>query len=232
VISGHVSLEKSSAPECQKKREPRLEELLLTAKRNARKDSPPQLRGFTIASGTPGKNGDFLLNKLGPGPYAAHTRFLREYWYLRAVTAPPVAAARTSGKGATPNQPIDVARAGLTLQLGSRTTGVVVSARGGAASVRRPIAVGEGKRPPAGLSFYIVPAEKEKADDAALFTTPVADDGNVQLEQSAAGSLLGHRAFAAADEARIDLETATARANGRNEEGYVGEAEPEKPKLN
>jgi len=65
TISGHVALEKSVAPECQNKRQPRFEELLISARRNVKKDSEPQARGFAAASGTPGKSGDFFLNKLG-----------------------------------------------------------------------------------------------------------------------------------------------------------------------
>jgi len=206
AISGHVALEKLAAPECQNKRQPRFEELLISAKRSAKKDSQPaQLRGFTSANGTPGKNGDFFLNKLGPGPYRLDSRFFAKYWYLRAVTAPPSAAARAGAKGPTSNQPVDVARNGLTLQLGSRVSGMVIALAEGAASVRGRVAAGEDKKTPAGLSLYLVPAEKEKAEDVLhFFVTPIADDGTFGLNNLPPGRYWAIARFSSADDARID----------------------------
>lgn len=205
AIGGHVVLEKSTATECQKKRQPRFEELLISARRNARKDSQPQLRGFTTANGTPGKTGDFFLNKLGPGPYRLDTRFFAKYWYLRAVTAPAPVAARSSARGATPNQPVDVARNGLTLQLGSRVNGLVIAFAEGAASIRGRLAAGEDKKAPAGLSLYMVPAEKDKSDDVLrFFTTPVADDGSFSLNNLPPGRYWAIARLASADDARLD----------------------------
>ena len=205
AIGGHVVLEKSTATECQNKRQPRFEELLISARRNARKDSQPQLRGFTTANGTPGKTGDFFLNRLGPGPYRLDTRFFAKYWYLRAVTAPAPVAARSSARGATPNQPVDVARNGLTLQLGSRVNGLVIAFAEGAASIRGRLAAGEDKKAPAGLSLYIVPAEKDKSDDVLrFFTTPVADDGSFSLNNLPPGRYWAIARLASADDARLD----------------------------
>ena len=205
AISGHVTLEKSALPECQKKREPRFDELLISARRNAKKDSQPQLRGFTSANGTPGKNGDFFLNKLGPGPYRFDTRFFAKYWYLRSVTAPPAAVARSGAKSGTPNQPIDVARSGLTLQLGSRVNGLALSLAEGAASVRGHVATGDDKKAPAGLSLYIVPAEKEKSEDVLrFFTTAIADDGTFGLNNLPPGRYWAIARFPAPEEPRVD----------------------------
>ena len=205
AISGHVTLEKSTALECRKKREPRFEELLISARRNAKKDSPPQLRGFTTANGTPGKTGDFFLNKLGPGPYRLDTRFFAKYWYLRAVTAPPAAAARSSARGTTTNQPIDVARNGLTLQLGSRANGLIITLAEGAASVRGRVAAAEDKKAPAGLALYIVPAEKDKSEDVLrFFTTLIADDGTFSLNNLPPGRYWAIARFPAAEDARLD----------------------------
>jgi len=165
------------------------------------------MRGFTAANGTPGKTGDFFLNKLGPGPYRLDTRFFAKYWYLRAFSAPPAAAAHPAAKGAgvTSNQPIDVARSGLMLQLGSRVSGMMIALAEGAASVRGRVAAGEDKKTPAGLSLYIVPAEKDKADDVLhFFTTPIADDGTFGLNNLPPGHYWAIARFPSADEARID----------------------------
>jgi uncharacterized membrane protein YgcG len=203
TISGRVALEKSSAPECQKKREPRFEELLISAQRNARKDAQPQLRGFTTASGTPGKTGDFFLNKLGPGPYRFDTRIFAKYWYLRAVTAPPVRS--TAKNSPTSNQPIDVARNGLSLQLGSRVSGLVIALAEGAASVRGRVAAADDKKAPAGLSLYLVPAEKDKSDDVLhFFTTTIADDGTFGLNNLPPGRYWAIARLPSPDDARID----------------------------
>jgi Carboxypeptidase regulatory-like domain len=205
TISGHVALEKSTAPECQNKRQPRFEELLISARRNAKKDAQPQLRGFTAANGTPNKNGEFFLNRLGPGPYRLDTRFFAKYWFLRAVTAPAASTTRSGAKGPTTNQPVDVARNGLTLQLGSRVSGLVIGLAEGAASVRGRLTAGEDKKAPAGLSLYLVPAEKDKAEDVLrFFTAPVSDDGTFGLNNLPPGRYWAITRFASAEEPRVD----------------------------
>jgi hypothetical protein len=205
AISGHVTLEKSAAPECQNKRQPLFEELLVSARRNVKKDSAPQARGFTSANGTPGKNGDFFLNKLGAGHYRLDTRFFAKYWYLRAITAPATVAPRSSARTPTTSQPVDVARNGLTLQFGNRASGLVMALAEGAASIRGHVAVGEDKKAPAGLAFYVIPAEKEKSEDVLrFFTIPIADDGTFGLNNLPPGRYWAIARFPAADEARLD----------------------------
>ena len=205
TINGHVALEKSAAPECQNKRQPRFEELLISARRNAKKDAQPQLRGFKVANGTPGKNGEFFLNRLGPGPYRLDTRFFARYWYLRAFTAPATSTARSGTKGPTTNQPVDVARYGLTLQLGGRATGLVIALAEGAASVRGRLTTGDDKKAPAGLSLYLVPAEKDKSEDVLrFFTAPVSDDGTFGLNNLPPGHYWAIARFASVDAPALD----------------------------
>ncbi|HXM34577.1 MAG TPA: carboxypeptidase-like regulatory domain-containing protein [Pyrinomonadaceae bacterium] len=205
TISGHVALEKSVAPECQNKRQPRFEELLISARRNVKKDSEPQARGFAAASGTPGKSGDFFLNKLGAGAYRLDTRFFAKYWYLRAVTGPAATAARSGAKSANVSQPVDIARNGLTLQFGRSVSGLVIALAEGAASVRGHITVPEDKKAPLGLSLYIVPAEKDKSEDVLrFFTTAIADDGTFGLNNLPPGHYWAIVRFPSAEESHLD----------------------------
>jgi hypothetical protein len=108
-------------------------------------------------------------------------------------------------KGATANQPIDVARNGLTLQLGSRVNGLVMALAEGAASVRGRVTTGEDKKAPSGLSLYIVPAEKEKAEDVLrFFTTSVAEDGTFGLNNLPPGQYWAIARVPSPDEPRLD----------------------------
>jgi len=201
-ISGRVALEKSALAECQNKRQPRFEELLISARRNSKKEAQPQVRGYSSANGTPGKNGEFFLNRLNAGPYRLDTRFFAKYWYLRSITGPP---ARPAGKVPATSQPVDIARNGMTLQFGNRVNGVVVTLAEGAASLRGRLSVGENQKTPAGLSLYLVPAEKEKSEDVLrYFTTPVVDDGTFALNNLSPGRYWAIARIPAAEEARID----------------------------
>ena len=93
----------------------------------------------------------------------------------------------------------------MNLQFGSRLNSVVVTLAEGAASVRGRLNVGENKKAPAGLSLYLVPAEKEKTEDVLrFFTTPVVDDGTFALNNLSPGRYWAIARIPAAEEARID----------------------------
>jgi hypothetical protein len=187
-ISGHVALEMSTAPECKNKRQPRFDELLISVQRDVMKGSKvvstPQ---FSSARGAPGKNGDFVLNGLGPGQYRLDTRFFAKYWYLRAITLPSAPTAKSHGKNqpdnqTAMNQTTDAARNGVALKFGTHVTGLVVALAEGAASVRGHLTTAENEKLPSSLFVYLVPAEKDQSDNLLrFFTAPVGEDGSFAL---------------------------------------------------
>jgi hypothetical protein len=97
---------------------------------------------------------------------------------LRSVTQP---AAKDS---------IDLARNTLALKPGDRVSGLKVTVAEGAASISGQVELPEDRR--AGqIVFYVVPAEKDKADEVLrYFASPVADDGSFTIDHIPPGHYL------------------------------------------
>jgi hypothetical protein len=193
-VGGSVVLVPSAAPECKEKRQPRFEEVLVSARRAASDNSkePPPPPQFSSAAVAAGKDGSFLLDKLGPGQYRFDTNFFTKYWYVRSLTLPQTPAAQTTGRPQPSNQAaaaraIDAAREGVSLRFGSVVKGLLVTLAEGAASVRGHVS-GAGDKSTAGLSVYLLPAEKDQGDNVLRFyAAPVAADGSFKLDDLAPG---------------------------------------------
>jgi hypothetical protein len=187
-ISGRVVLEPSADPVCQGKRQPRLEEILVSTRRRDKRDSKEPIPPFSSSTATPGKNGEFFLNKLIDGQYPIDLRFSAKYWYLRAVTGPLVPGpGPAAGVKNPPGQSTDLVRAGLTLKPGANFTGVSVMLTAGAASLRGLATfAGDEKLPHA---LYLVPAEKHQADNLLrYFGVRVTGDGQFSFSNLPPGA--------------------------------------------
>ncbi|HKC63932.1 MAG TPA: carboxypeptidase-like regulatory domain-containing protein [Pyrinomonadaceae bacterium] len=185
-ISGRVTLEPSTLEQCKDKRQPRFEEILLSAERSVKKGSEVSLvlPQFSSAKGAPARNGEFLLSKLAPGQYRFDTRFSAKYWYLRAITLSSPTATKPAGKlqQTTVNQTIDVARSGVVVKFGSRVAGLNFALAEGAATLHGRASVSENEKPPQGLFVYLVPAEKDQGENVLrYFVTTISNDGSFTL---------------------------------------------------
>src|SRR5207302_1662916 len=70
----------------------------------------------------------------------------------------------------------------ITLKMGERISGLTITLASGAASLRGGITLAEGQKLPTNMLIYLVPAERDKADDVLrFFTSPVASDGSFAL---------------------------------------------------
>ena len=128
----------------------------------------------------PDKQGDFTLRNLAPGQYRFNTRFFAKYWYLQSISLPSSIA---TGVRTTPaNRPTDAARNWTTVKSGERVSGLTITLAEGAASVQGQIKTAEGQKLPARLFVYLVPAEREKAEDVLrFFASLVSADGSFAL---------------------------------------------------
>jgi hypothetical protein len=175
-IKGRLALQPSTAAECKNKRQPLLPETVVVASRNEKSAQKDQLAlSNFFAQSVPSSTGDFALNNLSPGQFRLNTRFFAKYWYLRSIIRenPGAPAART---GLVNRQP-DVARNGINLKFGERINGVAITLAAGAASLRGRLKQPEGESLPARLYLYLVPVEKENADDVLrFFATAVQSD--------------------------------------------------------
>ncbi len=178
-VAGVVLVEPSTIAECEDKRRPLFNELIVSLKRNQRqpskaseRDQQLELPLFSSSQVSPDGAGSFQMRNLAVGEYHFDLRTIAKYWYLRSVTLP-------AAKDATPN---DLARGALTLRSGERVTGLKATLAEGAASISGQVELPEDRRSDR-IVFYVVPAEKDRADDVLrYFAAPVVDDGTFSLD--------------------------------------------------
>lgn len=179
AISGRVALEESAVAECKDKRRLLLRETVLSSWHNEKvsTDQPPFVWGLG-APVMPDAQGEFHLHNLAPGQYRFSVPPAAKYWYLKSISWPSPAGAKT----AQANRPSDAARNWTTLKSGERLSGLTITMALGAASLRGQIELAEGQKLPPRLFVYLVPAEPEKAEDVLrFFAAPVEADGSFVL---------------------------------------------------
>ena len=194
-ISARLVLEGNPPADCVKRRATALQETVISARPFKQETKP--------ASGTTAKNepaveiplaaanqgtdsvpdakGDFTLRNLQPGSYRIDSRLPGAGWYLRSITmGPPIRTPRATD----PNIPRD----GINLKSGERASGLTVTITEGAAALRGRISVAEGQHVPPGLRVYIVPAEREAADNILrFFDAPAESDTGFAIGNIAPG---------------------------------------------
>ncbi len=184
-ISGRVVLEASKAPECKDKRRLLFVETVVSAWHNEKKAARDQPQSVWSLGGPtlPDKQGNFVLRNLAPGEYRFNTRSLAKYWYLDSMTL-PASAANT----APATRLIDAARNWTNAKPGARISGLTITFAEGAASFHGQIMVPEGQRLPPKIFVYLVPADREKAEDVLrFFAQKVDSDGAFALNNLAPG---------------------------------------------
>lgn len=164
-LAGRVVLDTTKPPECEGKRSPLFSEMMLTVQR-AGKDVESDLLPFYPTSNTasPDTKGSFAIRGLMPGRYMPQPQFYAHYWYVNSMT--------TAGP-----PKVDAAANWTTLKSGQRSE-VTITLTEGAASIRGKVTTANNAPISAGLSVYLVPAEREKsADVLRYFMTTVEADG-------------------------------------------------------
>ncbi|HXD34342.1 MAG TPA: carboxypeptidase-like regulatory domain-containing protein [Pyrinomonadaceae bacterium] len=178
-VAGQLTFEPSKAEECKDKRRPQLAETMILTQREP-KPAPVVFERFINTQSSPGKDGTFTLRNLSPGSYAFTIRFFAKYWYLNSMSIEPAPAAKTSA--------VDAVRNWTVLKLGDRVTGLNIKLSEGAASLHGQLKIQNGQTIPEGLSFYLVPAEREKSGDVVRFYgSHVNADGSFVLNNLAPG---------------------------------------------
>ena len=190
-VTGRVILEESKTTECADKQRPILTETLISAQnqesvisaRNKGIDIlqlPFRFLGLTASAD---ERGNVLLKNLPSGRYYFTTQYFAKDWYLKSLSLmPPETASTKAGK------PLDPARTWTTLKPGDRLNGLTITLAQGAASLRGHIALSKGETLAEKLYVYLLPAEKEAADDPLRFYgAAVTENGKVALNNLAPG---------------------------------------------
>lgn len=196
-LAGRLAFEPLKAadaarPECQAKREFVPQESLVYARREGGGDAA-QLRALLFAASetAPDAKGDFNLRNLRDGRHRLGVRLTDDNLYARAVTLPAVPPAGNAAPRAAAPATVDLAREGFLLQPGSRLSGALVQIAAGAALLRGRVTAGEGEQLPDNLRVYLVPTERERAEDVLRYGEAQAgSDGAFTLRNLAPGRYL------------------------------------------
>jgi len=179
-VSGQVVLEELKTKECGTREAPLLTETLVSAwhKQDEAAKAQP---AFVWGLGGPvnaDAQGNLTLRNLASGDYYFVTRFVGKSWYLQSISISSTTAKKT----------VDATHVWTTVRNGDRISGLKITLAEGAASLSGKIALGEGEAVPEKTFAYLVPAEKEKADEILRFySTPVDPDGKITLKNLAPG---------------------------------------------
>lgn len=181
-VSGRVVLEDSSATECTDKTRPLFAETVVSAwhKETPATKEMPRFVWSLGAPATADAEGNVRLRNLSAGDYRFVTQFSGKYWFLRSISLPPLKS--------QPAKPVDATRTWTAVKSGDRLTGLTITLAHGAASLRGQIALAEGETLPEKLIAYLVPVEREKADEVLrYFVVAASPEGKIVFDNIAPG---------------------------------------------
>lgn len=136
---------------------------------------------------SPDRAGEMNFRNLTIGRYHLLAKLLDDNWYIRSMTMPgtPVKATPKAPAKATI---VDVARNGLNLKSGDKLTGLAVKVSEGAAAIKGKVKAEENNPLPPMLHVYLVPVEKERADEVLRYAqTGIGTDGSFSFGHLAPG---------------------------------------------
>jgi hypothetical protein len=224
-VAGRLQLESTS--QCKSSRRAAFEEQVFRLR--AEEPAKPMPGRPTGVVAAPNRTGELGFRQLNAGRYRLLTELLAEEWFVRSITLPGVAAgsaAKTAAKPAVP-MPLDVGRNGLALKGGERLTGLMITVAAGAATLAGRIKPAASASLPAHISLYLIPAEREQADNVLRYAEARANnDGAFSLKNLApgkywvlaqpaeqvAGVALGLKAWSAAERAKLRREAEAANS--------------------
>lgn len=180
-IAGRMVIEEPTIAECTEKERLPFQQTMVIAAHNetAAAKRTPQSVWSMGGPQVPNAEGNFVLERLVAGEYFFATRLHARSWYLRSVVLTPPAA---PGAKAAP-KPVDVTRVWTKLKPGDKVSGLTLTLGHGAGSLRGQLEVGEGQEAPRRSIVYLVPAERERADDVLrYFATGALPQGSFAFD--------------------------------------------------
>jgi Carboxypeptidase regulatory-like domain len=202
-INGRVTIEAAPKETCAAEgRTATLLETAITARREEKNQAEQLSRApfFSASGGVPEEKGEFTIRSLLPGGYRLFVRLPSDAWYVRSIVLPKAAAPQpTAPAKAAParNAPATTAAAAaiasiVTLRTGERVTNVAIQIAQDAAGLRGRVTnaaeAAEGETLPANLRVYLVPAERERAEDVLRYSeASINSDGTFALRNLAPG---------------------------------------------
>lgn len=194
-IAGSVFLEAPPKETCGDKRGATFLETLITARRDEKIQLLEVTRTpFLLGSGSiPDDQGKFTIHNVQTGSYRLTVRLPSDAWYVRSITLPAAQAARPAGPQSKPAETKSAQSSSvITLKTGDHVANVAVNIAQDAANLRGRVAPAtEGAILPANLKVYLVPQERERADDVLRYSeAAIESDGAFTLANLAPGRYL------------------------------------------
>jgi len=189
IIAGKFVMEATPGA-CESKRKWSLEEALLAIRPGPKPEGATPARSQMVINGLTEKS-EFTVYDLPADQYFLEPRLPNENWYVKAIIAPAstFAPANAGSAAASGSRQGDVARNGITLKAGEKTSGITVTIADGAAGLSgKAIPAAEGSPLPGRLRIHMVPAEARAADEVLRYAEAYArSDGSFSLSNIAPG---------------------------------------------
>ena len=195
-IAGRIQLEAPPAKEnCADARGGTLIETAIHARRDEKSQTQASssLPFFSNSGSVPTDQGEFTIRNLMAGNYRLNVRLPNEAWYVRSIMLPNQGASPTTppAKSAQSVKGSPVLNL-IALNTGTRVTNVNVQIAQDAAGLRGRVASAtesaEGTELPLNLKVYLVPTERERAEDVLRYSeVQMASDRTFTLPNLAPG---------------------------------------------
>ena len=163
-IEGRIVLENDPKAACGKHKTEALLEAIVYARRyspeqskTAVGDDVPSVYRNSARPATLDAKGSFAIKNLQPGSYRVDPREPASGWFLKSITLGPAA------------RPVSIVRDGVTLKNGERASGITVTISEGASQLVGRITLSEGQSLASNVRVYLVPFEREAADNLLRF---------------------------------------------------------------
>jgi len=193
-IEGRIIFEHDPKAACATRRETAAQETLVYVRQFESKGAPPAETEAAEPPPAPANyaslavgdaKGSFIFRNLPPGSYVIDPVAPASGWYARSVAiasaslrAPRTAVGSSLGEG-------------ISVKSGERISGVTITIAEGAAKLRGKITLAEGQSLSANLRVYMIPAERENADNVLRFYEARPDaDRSFTIDNVAPGRYL------------------------------------------
>lgn len=187
-IEWEATPEKDRKAECQLSRAVAPDETIIWIAKDEPKPSNPLSRESAVLDSLLNEKGELKYQGLEAATYRFTPRILDEAWYLKAIAQKTEAAKTDDPKSKIQNsKPPDLAKQGIPLKAGEKRKDIILTLANGAASISGRITADKDQSLPSRVRVYLVPAEKESAEDILRYAEQKTKDGTFSFKNFAPG---------------------------------------------
>ena len=196
-ISGRIVFETDQKLNCGRRRDNALRETMILVRRERMDEKAATQRSGVKADEeidpnffpsslerVPNEKGEINLRNLMPGTYRFEIRLPGAGWYTRELTLDQPDQKGTVNRAAVPN----IVKNGIAVKSGDKAPAVTITITEGGAGFRGRVVTAEGQNLPPALKIYLVPVEREHAENVLrFFEAGMATDGTFAIGNIAPG---------------------------------------------